>query len=483
MKTLEVTSSPSLKENNSNLKEITISLATSTVGIVSIFIPKLFIETGIVLGTLLLTASSMLSFIGCLMLCQAAKIYKVNSFPSLCKIILGKRSQIVDFFYALYLIGMIISNHTFVSKSLTGILTHTIFIHIPHDSELELCLTLSILTIVILVTTPYVTSKDLSSLKKISNYSSFGLFFSLLTILMIFLCPSNFGVDVKPFDFSNLKLFDWGGFQLTTGMFLLAMAIHLIVIDVHSELQPATSRNTFSLLANALGVSFIVFLCIAWFGYLTVFQDPDVDQVNNYFLFFLVHKHVDSSWIRLAQVLVTFTFMIGNIFAYIPLIKIFESYLTEENSKNNKSNTLTHLNNVEHIEIKDFEKKPINSIDPEDRQLAGETVNSQEVNKIIKTLASGKGSDSYKNTALGIQVFIVISLFFIIVKNISLIVLYNTLSAICYPTICLIFPSIFYMSAKAKISSLESRDKFISYSIIVIGIASLFFMVSGLSAN
>jgi amino acid permease len=483
MKNFEMTSTPSVKGNDSNLKQITISLATSTVGIVSIFIPKLFIETGIVLGTILLTASSILSFITCLMLCQSAKVYKVGSFPSLCKIILGKQSTIVDFFYALYLVGMIISNHTFVSKSLTGILTHTIFIHVPHDSELELCLTLSVLTIVILVTTPYVTSKDLSSLKKISNYSSFGLFFSLLTILMIFLFPDHFGVHVEPFDLSHLKLFDWNGFQLTTGMFLLAMAVHLIVIDVHSELQPATARNTFSLLANALGVSFVLFLCIAWLGYLTVFQDPEVDQVNNYFLFFLVHKHVDSSWIRLAQVLVTFTFMIGNIFAYIPLIKIFESYLVNNTVNQYKSNELQNLNNTEHIEIKDFEKKPISSTDIEERQLAGETVNSQEVSKIIQTLSSSKGPDTYKNTALGIQVFIIISLFFIIVKNISLIALYNTLSAICYPTICLIFPAIFYMSAKEKVSSLETKDKFISYSIIVIGIASLFFMVSGLSAN
>lgn len=479
--TTQETSSCS-KDNSSNLTEITISLTTSVVGIVSIFIPKLFSETGVILGTLLLSGSAILSFITCLMLCQSAKIYNVTSFPSLCKTVLGSKSKIVDFFYALNLIGMIISNHTFVSKSLTGILTHTVFPHIPHGSELELWLTLSVLTIIILLTTPYVTSRDLSSLKKLSNYSSFGLIFSLLTIVLIFFNPKSFGVEVKPFDFNNLKLFDWNGFQLTTGMYLLAMAVHLIVIDVHSELKPATARNTFTLLANALTSSFLIFLSIAWFGYLTVFQDPEVGQVNNYFLFFLVHKHVDSSWIRLAQVLVTLTFMIANIFAYIPLIKIFENYLLEQKSTGNKFEMVGTCTSPNQIEIKDIETNST-STEGETSHLAGEVVNKVEVHQIIESLSSNKDIDMYKNIALVIQLFIVISLFFIIVKDISLIVLYNALSAICYPTICLIFPSLFYLYAKKSISALELKDQFLSYSVIVVGVASLIFMVSGLSAN
>jgi amino acid permease len=483
MQTIAQETSPSSKRNSSNLNEITISLTTSVVGIVSIFIPKLFSETGVILGSLLLSASAILSFITCLMLCQSAKIYEVTSFPSLCKIILGNQSKIVDFFYALNLVGMIISNHTFVSKSLTGILTHTVFVHVPHGSELELCLTLSVLTLVILITTPYVTSRDLSSLKKLSNYSSFGLIFSLLTIVLIFFSPDSFGVEVQPFDVDKLKLFDWAGFQLTTGMYLLAMAVHLIVIDVHSELKPVTAKNTFNLLSNALTASFLIFLSIAWFGYLTVFQDPDVGQINNFFLFFLVHKHVDSSWIRLAQVLVTLTFMIANIFAYIPLIKIFENYMLESKTTTNKFEMVGSSNTPTQISMNDVEANSSTSTETDPAHLAGEMVNKQEVHQIIQTLSVNKGPDLYKNIALIIQLFIVVSLFFIIVKDISLIVLYNALSAICYPTICLIFPSIFYLSAKKKISALETKDKFLSYSVITVGIASLLFMVSGLTAN
>ena len=484
MQKIEVHSDAQFSKN-SNLKEITISLTASTVGIVSIFIPKLFLETGVILGTILLAVSGILSFITCLMLCQSAKIYKVNSFPSLCKKILGNQSKIVDFFYALNLIGMIISNHTFVSKSITGILTHSIFTHVPHDSEQELCLTLVVLTVVILVTTPYVVSRDLSSLKKLSNYSSFGLLFALLTIVLVFLNPAFFGVHITKFDFSQMKLFDWSGFQMTTGMFLLAMAVHLIVIDIHSELKPQTSKNTFTLLQKSLLISFFIFLSIAWFGYLTVFQDEDVSQLNNYFLFFLVHKHVNSTWIRMAQLMVTLTFMIGNIFAYIPLIKIFESYLTEEKENIVKSKKMQNLSNSEMIEIRDFEKnsKVESSDKTENSEFAGETVNKNQVEKIIESLSTEKGNDKYKNIALSIQVFTVFSLFIIIIKNVSLIVLYNALSAICYPTICLIFPSIFYMAARSKKSTLSFHDKFISLSVIVIGMASLVFMVSGLGKN
>jgi amino acid permease len=509
---------PSLKEKN-NITPISLNMTCATVGLVIIFIPKLFLETGFILGTLMLVISGILSFITCLMLCQASMTFGAKSFPELCRKIMGKYSLIVEFFFALNLLGNIIGNHTFISKSVSGMLSHLFFPSISVGSQQETYFTILTMFVMTLAIVPYIISKDISSLKKISTYSALGYVIAMFAVITLFLFPSLYGVERPPLSFEKMELLNWEGLTTATGMFFLAMAVHVVVIDIHSQLKPLNEVNTFKLFTVAHRNSFLIFYTIGLLGFLCVYQDPQASSLNIFYLFFLVHKKIHSSVLRLTQIGLTFCIGIGNIFAYLPLIKIIENIIKmiykeelEKNRENEKqmelpdvekssmagNNTMIsqHSTDISAFESKDeIDKTPSNEkiMVFEDEgynsriqkklsknSLEEANVSNVPIQEILTTMKITQGETLYKKIALYLQGTIILMLFFIIKNKISLYVVFNIVSAICYPTICLIFPSLFFMVSIKKKRELTTEEKGICYGIVLIGIGVLFFMVINL---
>lgn len=503
-----------------NVKPVSINLTCATVGLVIIFTPKLFLETGVILGTLMLVISGILSFITCLMLSQAAMTFQVKSFPALCRKIMGKYSFLVEFFYSLNLLGNIIGNHTFVSKSVSGFLSHLLFPSVSIDSRQGVYLNLLLMFATTLLIVPFIVSKDMSSLKTISTYSALGYVVAMFAVITVFLFPWTYGIEQPAFDFEKLQLLNWEGLTQATGMFFLAMACHVVIIDIHSQLQPLDEVHTFKMISRSHVQSFLIFYTIGLLGYLSVFQDPQNSALNNYFLFFLAHKKISSSVLRLAQVGLTLCIAVGNIFGYLPLIKIIEhvvvNFKRETPEGKGKSLPNVELSNIEaksinqsnsgmvstnSVIVADFEandeRKKIQSKEEmmvieepggyqtrttmqvhEDKER--KTVSSEKIAHIMDGIKINQGDSLYKKIALYLQCTIITMLFFIIKNKISLYVVFNIVSALCYPTICLIFPSLFYMTSIKIKRELTTEEKGLGIGIVLIGIGVLFFMVINL---
>jgi hypothetical protein len=315
-----------------------------------------------------------------------------------------------------------------------------------------------------------------------------------------------------------MELLNWEGLTTATGMFFLAMAVHVVVIDIHSQLKPNNEVTTFKLFTVAHRNSFMIFYTIGLLGFLCVYQDPQASSLNNFYLFYLVHKKIHSSILRLAQIGLTFCIGIGNIFAYLPLIKIIENVVkmlskedleekeaakqmeladTEKHSMTTNSTMISKIkDDTSELEMKNDNdqipsKEKIMVYDDEgygsrvqknlsNTSFEDTNVSNVQIKDIMTTIKITQGEVLYKKIALYLQGSVIVMLFFIIKNKISLYVVFNIVSAICYPTICLIFPSLFFMVSIKKKRDLTSEERGICYGIVLIGIGVLFFMVINL---
>jgi amino acid permease len=317
-------------KNVSNFKSIFFTLVTSTLGLATLYMPKLLLETGMMLGLFMLGFSGIICYITCSFLCQAARKMGATSYTMLTRIILGRYSFIVDIFYILNLFGIIISNQTFVAKTLSGCIARVFFGKISHDSATFTYISTATIFISNLAILPFIITRNLSKLKKLSKFTILGFSFALATIIATYLVPDFFGFSIAPLDLSKLKWANFQGLKTTSGMYLLSMAIHLVIIDIDSELKPSTARKSFLLVLLNKITCFIIYACISVYGFLAIYQSPKIDQLNNYFLFFLMHQNLNHYILRTAHILITLSILFSSTFYYIPLIKYFNSLVDEE---------------------------------------------------------------------------------------------------------------------------------------------------------
>jgi amino acid permease len=313
----------------SNFKSIYFTLVTTTLGLSALYMPKLLLETGVVLGLFVLGFSGLLSYITCSFLCQAARKMGATSYPMLTKLLLGKYSFMVDIFYILNLFGIIISNQTFVSKTLSGCVARIFFGPISHDSITFTYISVATIFLSNLAILPYITSRNLTKLKKLSQFTIVGFSFALATIMATYLVPDFFGFSIAPFDLSKLQWANFAGLKTTSGMYLLSMAVHLVIIDIDTELRPGSDQQSFLLVLFNKITCLIIYASISIYGFLAIYQAPKLDSLNNYFLFFLSHQNLNHYVLRTAHVMITLSIMFSSIFAYIPLIKFFNSLIDD----------------------------------------------------------------------------------------------------------------------------------------------------------
>ena len=317
-------------KQTSNFKSIYFTLVTSTLGLSALYMPKLLLETGIILGLGMLAFSALLCYITSSFLTQAARRMGATSYSMLTKMILGRYSFTVDVFYILNLFGMILSNQTFVAKTLSGSVSRIFFGNVSHDSITFTYISVATIFFTNIAILPFVISRNLTNLKRLSKFTIIGFTFALATIMATYLVPDFFGFSIAPMNLAKLKWANFSGLKTTSGMYLLCMAIHLVIIDIDCELKPSTRRQSFMLVLMNKVTCFAIYACISVYGFLAIYQAPKIEKLNSYFLFFLIHQNLDHYILRTAYILITFSIMYSNIFLYIPLIKYFNAIVNDE---------------------------------------------------------------------------------------------------------------------------------------------------------
>jgi amino acid permease len=476
---------PSIK---SNFKSIFFTMITSTLGLASLYMPKLILETGMILGLAMLAFSALLSYFTCCFLCKASTILEANSYTVLSRKILGKYSFLVDIFYVLNLFGIIIGNQTFVCRTLSGCINAMFFQKSDHNSLTYVMI--SIITIIgtNLTIIPFIVSRNITNLKRLGRLTILGFSFALGTILATYLVPEFFGFSISPPNLDTMDLVKWEGLRTTSGMYLLSMAIHLVIIDIHSELRPRTANpNLFLVLLNKI-TCFFLYACISIYGFLTIYQAPKIEKLHNYFLFFLVHQKLEHIILRVAHIVVTLSIMYSNIFCYVPLIKYFNSLINKDSSKIYEQEgsiyqTSPVKKSINSRWTNDIASPKEETLESLSRDLTNDEENDEPSNhfSVSPSVRSSQSFDQvYKKVALSIEMIVVLCLLFLILRQISIFKVFNIISTVCFPIISVIVPAVFYMYAIRNNRSMNFVEYFFAGTFVLIGLVIFILLICNL---
>jgi hypothetical protein len=281
-----------------------------------------------------------------------------------------------------------------------------------------------------------------------------------------------------------MDLVKWEGLRTTSGMYLLSMAIHLVIIDIHSELRPkSTSPNLFLVMLNKI-TCFIIYACISIYGFLAIYQAPKIEKLHNYFLFFLVHQKLEHVILRVAHIVITLSIMYSNIFCYIPLIKYFNSLVNkdskivfeQEGSLYQTSPVKTNPKWTHHNSIASPKEEDMTSLSKE----LSENVDNPEPDHFSIATSLQSTSEEfdllYKKVAIFVEMIVLVCLMFLILRQISIFRVFNILSTVCFPIVSVIVPSVFYMYALKKNGSMNFIEYFFAGTFILIG-ATIFVLL------
>jgi hypothetical protein len=86
------------------------------------------------------------------------------------------------------------------------------------------------------------------------------------------------------------------------------------------------------------------------------------------------------------------------------------------------------------------------------------------------SVATKKIDCLYKRIALVVESVVLVSLLILILKKVSLFKVFNVVSAFCFPTICVITPTYYYICSIKKTRNLKFSEYFFTGSIIIVGI-------------
>jgi amino acid permease len=310
--------------NKSNFIKIFLSLVTSTLGISTLYMPKLLLQTGLILGISVLAFSALLNYVTCNFLCKAAKNMGATSYTMLSRKILGNHAYIVDIFFVLNILGIIVGNQTFVVRTLCGCINKLVFGGMKHNTYGYMWTGVGTVLAVNFLLLPFIRSKNLNQIKFLGKLTIIGFSYALGTIIAVYLIPDFFGFSIEPVEMENMKMIDFSGLQSTFGMYLLSMAIHSVIIEIESELKPNTSaRSSHLIFVNKISC-FMFYSCFSIYGFLSIFQAEKVEKLHNFFLFFLYHQNLENMVLRSAHIAITFSILFSSVFCYIPLIRYFQ---------------------------------------------------------------------------------------------------------------------------------------------------------------
>lgn len=440
---------PSLDGGASNHFSSFATYLTSTVGVTILLMPKLFHQAGMIVGTIEIIAMGTAIYFSTSMLCKAAFITKANSYYETMLACVPNWLGLANTLYLLLLFGNILVYQTFALKNLIPILNFMFHLRFPAGSTNYMLLS-GIVTIVCnLIILPFLFSRRLKFVKVLSNICAVAVVFSFVVIVLLYFFPDWFGISVDPVDWDKLVYAKWDGAFICVGYYLLSFCFQQIAVEISSEIRPRTTDSTDKIIFLNCVASILIYLIVSLVGYLTINQEPNIDQMNNFITYLILDKGNTNLFMYIIDMLVIFAVTFANILNYIPTIKYLKARF------NPKPEQLRRLNSVV-----DSERGIINEHDE----------------GVQKSLASYNVRNSLIVWVLFLSVLVVNIV--ITVFDWKLDFVFNLVSAVGGPAVLIVMPSWFFLAAKKKdpVNPMTFLEKLIAYKTLVIGM--IFWAVS-----
>ena len=393
------------------------TLMTSTVGVTILLMPKLFHQTGIILGSFQILTIGILIYFSTSMLCKAARLTNSKSYYETMISLAGHYRNLTNILYLLLLFGNTLVYSTFALKNLIPIINFAFHLNFSSDS-IELMLLATIVTILCnFMILPFLFLRKLKIIKVISNVCASAVFFSFVAIIFLFCFPEWFEMKREQIHWNELNLWKTEGMFVCIGYYLLSFCFQQIAIEVSEEISPRTAYSTEKVIFANVLVSVLIYLTVSFVGYLIIYRDPDLDQMNNFITFLILERKNPSKILFVIDVMVCVSVVFANILNFIPTIKYLKARF---NKKPEHLSRLQFLNDSE-ISLMDSE---------------------QELKKEMKHY-------NKKNTLIVWMIFMAVLIvnLVIIVFDFKLDFVFNLVSAIGGPAVLIVFPACFYLAS------------------------------------
>lgn len=427
-------------ESRSNYFSSLGALISNTVGVTVLQMPKLFYESGIIMGIAQIVGIGLLTYLSGSVLCSTAIHTKSRSYSELITRILGDRQSIPIFLFFLLLVGNIICYHTFVLKNIAHMLRYLFDLQLESGSLEFACFAIGLTVWEHLLILPFLFSRKLKIVRILTSASSAAILIGVITIIAIYIWPHFFELKISSIDWERVELYKLDGLSVSIGYYLLSFCFHLSVIDVAQELRPSSLTAADKIVFANYLIAVIVYIAVSCAGYFTVYLDGELGSMTNYLTYFVVEKQNKSSLLSIANFFVLLSITFANILNYVPLIKLFKSK---------------------------FNKKQVNT---SQRTLESLGQLSSAIELDSTTL---KKHEEYqkKNTRIIWIIFGLILIIHVLLElfRVSLDIIFDFVGALCGPLVLLVLPGVIQIVFIQTKRSSTSKESLSSYSELALG--------------
>lgn len=408
---------PSPEKPNNYLSSLT-TLLTSTLGITILLMPKLFHQGGIVFCSIQILTMGLAIYLASSMLCSCAFATRSTSYYETIVKICGPYKWGPSVFYILLLCGNILVYHAFVLKNLIPMVNTLFGFNYAENTSpyTGLAVVLTILSHLLIL--PFIFSRKLRIVKKISNFCSLAVALSIVIIILAFFRPSLFDLPDKPINWRFVDYYKFDGLYVCVGYYLLSFTFQQILIEVSHEINPRTPYSTDLILFSNCMISVFLYVVVSFAGYLAVYSEQNLDGMNNYITYLIVDLRNRNEWLFVTNFLVLLNVTFANILNYIPTIKFLNAVLNFKRKK----------------EVQESDGSGAAMRHPESPDTEEARVVREQMRKL-------------KNRILVWALFFIVMFFSLItiVLNLKMDTIFNLVSAVGGPIVLLVIPSLFYI--------------------------------------
>lgn len=407
------------------------TLLTSTIGVTILLMPKLFHQGGILFCSIQILIIGLLIYLSTSMLCAVAFATKSSSYHEVITNMSGKYKFLPNAFYLLLLCGNILVYHVFVIKNLVPMVNSLLKLNFIEGSFEWTLFAIGLILISHFSILPFIFSRKLRIVKKISNISSIAVMFSVVIIIIAFIDPKLFGLEHNQIEWRFVDYYKFDGLFICAGYYLLSFTFQQIVVEVSNEIHPKTAFSSDLIIFGNCMFSAFLYIIVSFAGYLSVYNGINLDSMNNYITYLIINLNNQNKWLYVTNFIVILNVSFANILNYIPTIKFLNSKF-----------------NSKELKLKRFEQSTSN-IHTIDHSKNG-----------IENICQYK----LKNRMIVwfLFCFVLILTLLITIFDLKMDTIFNLVSAVGGPVVLIVMPSTFYFLAlRRKIIISKSKSEYI----------------------
>lgn len=249
-----------------------IILASNSIGISSLAFPSSMAKSGIVLWVFIMVITLFINYISSYVLVYTAKQLNARSYAELTFKMLGRWKTLIDVFYVLTNMGIILICSLTFNDFMTGIMNHEYFEHKTKVfTSKESLFWIIVPNLVIL---PLLLRRSLKDIKVFSVIAVSAVFLLSAFTIYVFLHKKN------PLHMKKLEYFNFDQSPQAFTLLLFGYMNQQNVLDVFSELKRKKIKTFSHIIKIQSGILTFVYLSVALFCYLSFYNYADIKRLN-----------------------------------------------------------------------------------------------------------------------------------------------------------------------------------------------------------